>query len=193
LPPANVIEPPVSIPTPPAAPQIIPGQFASIAEAEAGMETLHPHIKFDFQGMHIDAINPTAAEFHRLAQEYPDTAARLRYIGGYRNKQKIVESGHSPELHNDPDVFSQGEFAHVLHGGKRMSLNPKYYDNPEKFLKEILTCETAGWFAPGKYSFEYVMTHEFGHLVDFWLEEYGFREGDSAGIPANARFEICKA
>jgi SPP1 gp7 family putative phage head morphogenesis protein len=171
LPPANVIEPPVSIPTPAPVPQIVPGTFKDIAEAEAGMETLYPNIKFDFTDAHIDAINPTAAQFHKLAQDWPEVAARFQYIGTYGNKTKIVESGHSPDLAKDRKGNFDGEIAHAFPNGKRMGLNPKFFSDPAAFLKEMERGEQSGFFAPGGNKIEYVMTHEFGHMVDFWLRD----------------------
>jgi SPP1 gp7 family putative phage head morphogenesis protein len=177
LPPANVIEPPVSIPTPPAAPQIVPGTFKNIADAETGMNQLYPNISFDFQGMHIDAVNPTTAQFHKLAQEWPEVRRRLKYVGGYKNEAKVIAAGvYTPFqmlVNKKKRKFSGGEMAHAAHSGSRMGLNPKYYKDPKMFAQEIAKCEASGWFAKGAPGVEYILTHEFGHLVDFYIRAAG--------------------
>ena len=169
LPPANVIEPPVSIPTPPAAPQIIPGQFKTLAEAETGMETLYPNIKFDFKGMHIDTVNPTTAEIHKMAQEWPEVARKMQYVGGYKNEIKVAAAGQLSVIQRFGKrrrAFG-GEFAHASHSGARIGLNPKYYKDPALLQTTLERCARDNWLAIG--SVESVFTHEFGHLVDFWI------------------------
>lgn len=178
LPPTNVAEPPVSIPTPAPPPAIIPGQFTSIAEAEAGMETLYPHIKFDFEGASLEVMNPNTATFHELAQEWPETAARLAYVGTLKNTSKLTPVTKQFDAtywnkHGNHNAFANWD-------GRVMGLNPKVYSDAAGFLSQKAYSESVGWSPLGvKGRIDATLIHEFGHLVDFWL-----RDEASPGIPA---------
>lgn len=57
-------------------PESRPGEFKSIAEAERWARKNHPNINWSLAGCHVDALNPTLTEFQKLAEKYPDAAAR---------------------------------------------------------------------------------------------------------------------
>ena len=169
LPPTNVIEPPVSIPTPPAAPQIIPGQFTSIAEAEAGMKELYPHITWDFEGATLDVMNPNTLRFHELAQEWPEAAKRLEYVGTLVNPAK---PNPFPNHYNAAYWGKKNYNAFATTDGRMMALNPKQYGNGPEFLAQKAKSEAVGRSPLGvKGRIDATLIHEYGHLVDFWLRD----------------------
>jgi SPP1 gp7 family putative phage head morphogenesis protein len=152
--------PPQPQPAPPPQPQVQPvpalGAFKTLKEAETWAAQNYPKITWDFKDADIETINPTLKQFHMLAQEYPEVAARVEYFGTYRGQ------------HQGKFGF-KGEFAHASRDGKRIGLNPDFYGDPQKYRDWMKQSTDAGWFAPNNYDFGYVLTHEFGHQVHNWL------------------------
>jgi hypothetical protein len=153
---------PAAAPTPPpaAGPAAFPGPFADLAEAEAWASRQYPHITWDFAGAHVDTINPTLAEFHRLAQEWPEVANRLRVVGTYQGKTKGVSSF----------ANQSSAFAHASVDGTRIGLNPAKYNDAAKLRESLRQSERSGWLSD-RDEIASNMTHEFGHMVDFWLRD----------------------
>jgi len=118
----------------------------TLDECRIWAETKYPHIKFEFEGADVDTIRPTLHQFDKLAQEWPDVAARIKYIGTKR-------------------AFPQGEYAHATRDGTAIGLNPLFYGNPEKFLRLLKNDAAAKWHPRGCHTIESVFTHEFGHIV----------------------------
>lgn len=155
-------------PTPTASPvpqwQRLPvGKHHTIAQAEAWARNRYPDITFDFAGAHIDAINPTLAEFHRLAQKYPEAIQNLAYVGTYGGAG-------AP----DHSAFDANTYAHATWGapGKRngrIGLNPVWYGQPAKFEQAITNDEAHRWHPQGVTGIRSIFTHEFGHIVSGWL------------------------
>ncbi len=110
----------------------------------------YPNIRFEFEGADVEAIKPTLEQFHKLAQEWPEVAERIRYIGTRR-------------------MFT-GEYAHAAADGAVVGLNPKFYGNPQKFLQWLKQDDEAKYHPKGCSTIQSVFTHEFGHLVKWWLE-----------------------
>lgn len=159
----------------------------TVEDAQDWANTNYQDIDFDFEGTHIDTINPTIDEFDRLAKKYPKVADRLEYVGTY-------EGSISSTFHR----WSSGTYAHATSQGE-IGLNPKYYGDPAKFKGALERSvkvlkrngKNIGSFHPrGGDNIESVMTHEFGHQVENWLydvsEETSFlpfvHQEDALGI-----------
>lgn len=152
---------PVAPPTV-AGPAAFPGPFADLADAEAWASQQYPHITWDFAGAHVDVMNPTLAEFHRLAQEWPEVANRLTHVGTYQGKMRGVAQGFTGT--------AEGQVAHAyMTQGTIIGLNPAYYGDPAKFREFLRYSRELGWLSD-KESFAATMTHEFGHMVDSYLQ-----------------------
>ena len=147
---------------PSAAPNPNPGRFATLAEATAWATQQYPHITWDFEGAHIDAINPTLDQFERLAQQWPEVAARLKYVGTYQGTNAL-----------HPHTWKPIHYAHADGGalgrGEVIGFNPMYYSDSARFLSRLQNDLRAGFHPKGCDTIESVLTHEFGHLVEVWL------------------------
>ena len=157
------------------------GKHTKIRDAEMWAEKNYPEIVWDFKDAHIDTINPTLVEFTRLAQQYPEVANRLRYVGTYRNKAKMsqlakagVRKFEQKEWYPRMKMWA-GEYAHAAKSGEYIALNPKFYRNKallERSLKRCTKKELDGstFHPPGCDTIESIFTHEFGHQVQNWIE-----------------------
>ena len=112
----------------------------------------YPDIVFEFDGADVDAIRPTLQQFDKLAGEWPDVTAKIELISTKRN-------------------FGR-EYAHATWDGKYIGLNPAYYGNYNKMLNRIRLDVMVKFHPRGCDSIESIMTHEFGHMVNLWLEEH---------------------
>ncbi len=157
------------------------GKHTKIRDAEMWAEKNYPEIVWDFKDAHIDTINPTLVEFTRLAQQYPEVANRLRYVGTYRNKAKMsqlakenIQRFVQKEWYPRMKMWA-GEWAHASKDGTYIALNPKYYKNKAELLKGLKQSQVVGsdgfrFHPPGCDTIESIFTHEFGHQVQNWLE-----------------------
>jgi hypothetical protein len=139
------------------------GKFASLADATRWAEARYPGVSWDFEGAHVDAINPTLAQFHKLAQEYPEVSARLRYVGTYgdiaKRRATPYKSGY--------DWGDSAAYAHAGNDGTYIGLNPRWYGDAPGFRDSLAYGAKTKW-AIGD-DIDSVMTHEFGHHVHNWL------------------------
>ena len=162
---------------PPSAPQAARwGEWQSTAEAEQIAQARYPNIRFDFAGAHIETIDPTLRQFDKLAQQYPEVAKRLEYVGTYAGEG-------APE---NPSPWKEMTHAHATRDGKIIAINPHWYGNPRKFAESVRYSEETKWHPKGTTGVESVMTHEFGHQVDNWLQSVpgrfaGFNVVDAGG------------
>jgi hypothetical protein len=148
-------------------PPAAPGTFRSLAEAERDMKRHYPNIKFDFDGAHIDTINPSMAKFHALSQEWPEVAARLEYVGTLSHPP--ADAGYSQ------DYFAKkpNTWAFATRDGKMIALNPTAYADPAKLASDSIRAVRTGFHPPGTEPIDSIITHEFGHLVDNWSRSRG--------------------
>ncbi len=150
------------------------GQFASLDQATQWASRSYPNIAWDFDGAHIDTINPTLAQFDKLARKYPEVAKRLEYVGTYRGKTP-------PFVDKQPDQFGNA-IAHAYYeSGKQIGLNPRFYGDPIGF-RDVLEQMKAGKWTDADNSIESVLSHEFGHLVDGWLKSSRKAWNDTVSI-----------
>ena len=130
----------------------------TLKELELWGKKKYKNIEFDFEDLHIDAVKPSLKEFDRLASQYPEVASKLKYIGGYKNHP----------LSKNYKMFN-AEYAHASRDGARIGLNPKYYSKPREYEVSLRSDANAGWLQRHGGRIQDVMTHEFGHLVDYWI------------------------
>lgn len=132
----------------------------TIGELQDWAMARYPHIEFDFTEANIDAMMPTIRQFDKLAQQYPEVAARLKYVGTYQNPFSNYNSY--------KNAFSPNTFAHASTDGERLGLNHMRYNDAKALERAILDCVDSGWLT-GDGSIESMMSHEFGHHVENWL------------------------
>jgi hypothetical protein len=140
--------------------------FKHLDEAHLWASSKHPHIEWDFKGAHLDAIQPTLQRFHLLADQWPDIAQKMTYVGTYMSgKPSKSTSQNGPEYWDLPDSI---EYAHA--SMTYIGFNPKYYSDIKKSEESLEEGEKQGWNPKGANTIDYVLTHEFGHSVKFGLE-----------------------
>jgi hypothetical protein len=162
---------------PPQAPQAARwGEWQSIAEAEQIAAARYPNIRFDFTGAHLETIDPTLRQFDVLAKQYPEVAKRLEYIGTYAGEGAPA----------NPSPWKDTTYAHATRDGKIIAINPHFYGRPKALAESVRYSESTKWHPKGTTGVESVMTHEFGHQVDNWLQSVpsrfaGFNVVDMGG------------
>lgn len=122
----------------------------TLDECKHWAEANYSHIKFEFDGADVDTIRPTLHQFDKLAQEWPEVASHLKYIGTRR-------------------TFQRGEYAHATIDGTAIGLNPVFYGNPREFLRLLENDVATRWHPRGCHTIESVIAHEFGHAAHIWL------------------------
>jgi SPP1 gp7 family putative phage head morphogenesis protein len=184
---ARVTPPPALKPDKPAPRNF---DFKTTKEAEIWASENYPGTVFDFDKIHVKAINPTLREFDKLAKEYPEVIARLKYVGTYRQKpvpynEKLTIDPQNPRGYKRWLKFTRNSFAHASRDGFRIGLNPTYYGNLKKLQSSLDISAATGHLTSNK--IELVMRHEFGHQVDNWIQSQGvnsfaeFVHGDGRG------------
>ena len=161
----SLIPAPAPAPAPSALPALSPEweYVGTTKEAEQAAKARFPNVEFDFEGMHRNTVNPTMKQFVKLAAEYPKVVERLEYVGGYR-RPRVPRPGQG--FGGD----DSNTWAHASTDGKRIGLNTKWYGDPEGFQRSLKHSVETGYHPKGGDTFESVMTHEFGHQVQHWLE-----------------------
>jgi hypothetical protein len=144
-----------------------PGQFKTLTEAQEWAEDAYPNIKWDFIGAHVDTINPTLEEFHRLAQLYPEPAAQLKYVGTHWDATKTPKGANYQ--------WTSG-YAHAATNGSYIGLNPKYYGDAAYFNSKLAGDAATLWHPQMLQAdlIRSVMTHEYGHMVQFYYQQAAF-------------------
>lgn len=158
-------------------------EFVSNQDAEQYMRRRYPDTNFDFSKMDFKTVQPTANEIARLFDEYPEVAARMKYVGTYGNKNVAGGVRRS---------FPSGEYAHATHpdvGPNYIGLNPSWYSDEKKLKDSLERMHVIGWIADSK--IENVFTHEFGHAIDGYLTrtigrdtivEVGYADGKNISV-----------
>lgn len=164
MPRRGTLPPPAMPPRPPAAPAApalppVPA-FRTIAEAEAWARAEWPMITWDLTGIHKEVVRELLTEFRRLAVEWPEVVSRLEYVGTYRT----IKAGGSRFR------WSRRTNAHATQDGKRIAFNPAKFADPAKIRASRQNDEAVGWHPKGTGVAASVLTHEWGHQVDHFLQ-----------------------
>jgi SPP1 gp7 family putative phage head morphogenesis protein len=171
--PISIVKPPPPEPAPPpkAQPARVWRDMDNITDCELQARGMFPDKDFDFTGCDALAINPTMREFARLADRYPEAGTRIKYVGTYKDVRKWQKNTvlYTPS-------WGDGEWAHCATLRRRggwscIGLNQEYYRDAKAFAERIKSTTRYGYHPPGGNTIASVMTHEFGHAVDFWLQD----------------------
>lgn len=174
-----------------AAPAEVDFNFASIQAAESWASAAYPDIVFDFAKTDLIVLNPTLKEFDRLAKEWPEVAARLRYVGTYAKKPVP----YSDRLTIDPTVkgpykkwlrFGSG-IAHASTDGRRIGINPRWYGKVKEMADALNHSEKTNFLVSNELTSTF--THEFGHQIDHYFESIKYK-GVAAVVENNHRAPI---
>lgn len=128
-------------------------EFDTPEEAQAWAAKRFPHIDWDFAGADAQALTPTLRQFTTLSREYPEVTQGLRYVGTYGG---------------NADRFRAQAFAHARTGEGIIGLNPQWYGDAERLLRELQLGVDSRFHPTGTSGIESIMTHELGHFVEAW-------------------------
>ena len=143
------------------------GGFKSRKQVEAFLQKTFPETDFDFELMPTKVANAMGQEFHRLATAFPAVQKRLLYVGTNRN----VRGKALPYVKEISDGVNH--YGHATFDGKSISLNPRFFSVPSEVLgRRYAMDQVTGWHPvmPTPTDYSAILTHEYGHLVQFWLE-----------------------
>lgn len=147
-----------------------PPKDARLVAVENELAAKYSHAVFDFTGFHPDAAEEVGKQIQQLFDAYPDVARRIPYIGsgpggpeGYgadwKDPRYMGTYGFIQSKRNAPIVYAP------------MFLNPRYFGNPVFFQLCMEREKASGWGSTTTYGG--VIAHEFGHVVNFVLEQEG--------------------
>jgi len=154
--------------------------FKTTTEAENYLESRFKNLTVDFKGFDLTVLRSVVGEFTRLADEWPEVAERLKYLGTYKNKQKPVTitftTGRQARFLPTGDDrrrygmrFRSNENGHT--DGFRLGLNASKdaHGNLRALQIRKESNKFSGWSASE--NIEATLTHEFGHCIDYWIRE----------------------
>jgi hypothetical protein len=110
-------------------------------------------------------MGPTLEQYDRLANEYPEVAARIRLVrvAHLPTARRLSDATHWARATSD-----DRDLPFVL------TLNATLYGRPGRMRRENRRLVELGWHPTGTIQLEATLTHEFGHLLMFRLEDSGY-------------------
>jgi len=168
-----------------------------------GTETL-----FDFAGMDPDAILANLDNLFDMAGSFRAVAEELRYIGGLTDTTKLIAANGdnvanvrvrdflSRRLEGKrADYWASAENRQIVGqagqsfgegGGTSLYINPRMFESMDRILDLNRMSARSGWFPAGTDTATSTLTHEYGHLVDFWMDDIA-RSGKARAAIKKAR------
>lgn len=135
-------------------------------EIAVAMSIRYHNTDFDFSHLNVDTMRDVAAQYARMADQFPEVAANMKYVG----------SGQEPEndLYNDGWRGERTTWAYAgknaVGRGASLHLNPFWFGSDgADFRKNLQENVANGWHAEGGDTPASIVTHEFGHHVDWWI------------------------
>ena len=131
--------------------KVIP-EFKNYEEASKWFSETHPNIKLNLKNIDLPIVNETLNQFHKLAQQFPEAANQMKYIGLYTGGNKKYGQRYATSNRDTGEL----------------GLDPDYYEvYPEEFQKKIDKSVASGYHPRGSNNFGFVITHEFGHFLEW--------------------------
>jgi hypothetical protein len=151
------VEKPKPEPAPVPKAPLAPGNLETIEDVQKWMKVTFPKAEITTDGIPADVWNSISRDLGKLAKEYPAVAEKLERIGT-----------------NDP-LWGKGKHARAIaradnNEGKFLNFNPHHWSKPEAIANEVKTGSESGWFVKGISDPNYIVSHEWGHLVDAHLK-----------------------
>jgi hypothetical protein len=165
-----------------------PSDEQRLADLAQRLADKYPHATFDFTDLDPDLLEPVADQIDSLFQAYPQVAQAIPYVGAGNN----APQGYEPDWegkHRRSLAFVRRN-TRTSEAYAPMFLNPRYFSNPD-FTEQVLERLAASSWHVGD-SLESVVTHEFGHVVDAYLEQNGRDHSVFGYINQNGVGEISK-
>lgn len=144
---------------------------AQLRALEKEMATKHPDTHFDFTGTDPAVMGPVCQQLDHLMTKYPEVGQSLAYIGTGKN---------APEGYGAENLAPLGMACTVARRAgstpyASIVLNKDEFGNASSMNAEVQKCVASAWLANGAAAggAQYLITHEFGHVVDAYLATAG--------------------
>lgn len=138
----------------------------------------YPHCKFDFTGVGPGIAKKVSKQIDTLFQDYPDVAKSVGYIGTGDNMLNAPTYGKG--------MMAVARNNYPSNGQSSIFLNRDMFGDVEHAEDLFEESKKANWFA-GDYTLQSMVSHEFGHCVDYYLRGanrqslFGFRGPEGNG------------
>ncbi len=149
---------PPSPPSPPPAPlptDAIPASFAAPADAARWCAERWPSTSFAFNGMHPEAAHAIAGAWQRAANALPEVARKI----------EKVDTGRL-----GAHTYAQASYAPGSDSHRSITLARQAFGIDPALLRVRTSADARSlWHPPGTEDIGSILTHEFGHHVDWFL------------------------
>lgn len=158
--------------------------------AEEWMRSSFPSINCDFSGCALEVLNFMLRRFSDLIEEFPEMIGRIRLVrvGKFyrhpnaekaarqmmRNAEQCDVEGNfeDAEMHRswaDNALSYRKSLAWAIPDLGILEFNSRYFAKPMKLFLMLSAGEEAGYYPKSCWRDDYLMTHEFAHLIQYWL------------------------
>jgi len=129
-------------------------EFKGYGEVIAWIRETYPNITIEMEHIDMNIIRETLNQLHALSMRYPEASKLIKYIGTF--------------IHDSKKRYNFGfRFAHTNLKTGEIGLNPDHYEfSPEDFQEKADKAVETCFHPRGSNNYGYVITHEFGHLVE---------------------------
>jgi hypothetical protein len=129
------------------------GKFKTLKHAESWAKKAFPNAKFEPGDLSVDSCNDICTELDRMSGNYNEVAKSIKGISG--------------RFGNPPDINESNCSAYYDIPNQTLVFNPKFFNDKAQRAK-IQASGVTGFLHSG--SAASIVTHEFGHAVDFWMD-----------------------
>lgn len=139
----------------------------SVADAETQVRHDFPHLKVDFGGLPLPVVNAMMPHFYALSSAHPAVAGKLQYLGTLATKSPDLPYG---DIFDAPSSIHHFDVALASDRGNFLVLNPKYFGD-RRLARMSANSVASGYRPPGYQHPAGDLVHEFGHLVQYHLQD----------------------
>jgi hypothetical protein len=140
---------------------------ATVSELEERAERAFPGAAVEMHGL-TDPANAHAGlvGLAKVAAEWPQAAAELKYLGTASGPKAPARMDGFPPRHG-----LWGKVNEFTPGDQALAFNPHAFSGKD-FQERLDRLVQKGFFGPGTNSPAALLTHEFGHVVEGWLNKH---------------------
>jgi hypothetical protein len=126
----------------------------------------YPHTDFDFDGLDVETMRELMAQYSRLSKDFPEVNEAIVYVGAGQNPENTA---HSETWLGEDSTWA---YAGKSPMGSTLMLHPYFFGAEYADLQASLDENVrSGWHPEGADTPSSILTHEFGHHVDWWIEK----------------------
>jgi hypothetical protein len=129
----------------------------------ATLKAKYSHCQFEFGGIDKKLHARVAKHIDKLFTDYPQVAKSMEFIG----------SGTTPTMKpgSTRAIARRAEkHGNITIDTNKIFLNPEFWSNEQKLVNSLKKDVASGWKPRGGDTAESVITHEFGHSINYYLD-----------------------